>query len=104
METNVQPVKVVESNNFLMYTLHDVVIKSGPCKGLRSSHTVYVFSYLFYMYTFLCKSTFGCLRKSCSLTPSCAFMLLLKKYTRVAGDELCILFERFAMDVCHTLL
>lgn len=32
METNVQPVKVVESNNFLMYTLHDVVIKSAPCK------------------------------------------------------------------------
>uniref|UniRef100_A0AAX7UCA1 Collagen alpha-1(XII) chain n=1 Tax=Astatotilapia calliptera TaxID=8154 RepID=A0AAX7UCA1_ASTCA len=30
METNVQPVKVVESNNFLMYTLHDVVIKSPP--------------------------------------------------------------------------
>lgn len=79
METNVQPVKVVESNNFLMYTLHDVVIKSAPCKGLRSSHTVYVFSYLFYMYTFLCKSTFGCLRKSCSLTPSCAFILLLEK-------------------------
>lgn len=50
METNVQPVKVVESNNFLMYTLHDVVIKSAPCKGLRSSHTVYVFSFILHVH------------------------------------------------------
>lgn len=36
----------------------------------------------------------------CSSAFSC-ITLPVKKYTRVSGDKLCILFMRFAMDVCH---
>lgn len=39
METNVHPVKVVESNNFLMYTLHDVIASlCGPVASVCVFH------------------------------------------------------------------
>lgn len=46
METTVQSIKVVEPNNFLMYMMHDAVIKSSvKARGLV---TLYMFSCIYF--------------------------------------------------------
>lgn len=89
MEITVQPVKVVEPNNFLMYTMHE-------CK--RSFHTVFL--YLFSVYTLsLLQSIWKVFSSSgviFVLSWLQAFSRIappMKKYTRVSGDDLCILFK-----------
>lgn len=49
METTIQSIKVVEPNNFLMYIMHDAVIKSARRKGVWPCHTVYcMFSCIYF--------------------------------------------------------
>lgn len=46
MEITIQSIKVVETNNFLMYMMHDAVIKSSlKARGL-------VTLYMFFLYLF----------------------------------------------------
>lgn len=106
METTVQSIKVVQQNNFLMYMMHDAVIKSSvKARGLV---TLYMFSCIYFqVHTFLTLAHLNSLFSVRVILFCYVFlciMLPMKKYTRVSSDELCILFKRFAMDVCHSLL
>lgn len=109
METTVQSIKVVEPNNFLMYMMHGAVIESSvKARGLA---TLYMFSCIyFHEHTFSVivelSSPLFFLVSTVVFVLSCLLMhyAAKKKYTRVSSDELCMLFKRFAMDVCHRLV
>lgn len=105
MDVTVQPIKVVEPNNFLMYMMHDATIESSiktcgvvplyMCSCIYL--TVHTFFFIVHLDSLL-------VFRVIVFMPFLCIMLPKKKYTRVSSDELCILFKRFAMDVCHSLV
>lgn len=98
MENSVQPVQVVEPNNFLMYT-PCMSVGACPHLTLRVRALASVFLYLPE-----CTRLRGLFQR---LRPF--YTSRMKKYTSVFGHQLCVLlfflfffFKWFATDVCHS--
>lgn len=117
---SLESIKVVEPNNFLMYN-HAWRCDQVECVRARGLVTLCMFSCIHFSVhphshphlpaptspSLCCKSdrSLWCLDSFCALMHSCAFLKKKKKkYTRVPADDLCILFKRFAMDVCQSLV
>lgn len=89
MENTVRSVKVVEPNNFLMYTMHE-------CQSARSSRAVCLSSCIYInVHTFSALVHLkGRLHSFC--------VSRMKKYTSVCGHQLCISFLNGLQWMCAT--
>lgn len=91
MENTVRSVKVVEPNNFLMYTMHE-------CQSARSSHAVCLSSCIY-----INVHTFSALVHLKGLSSVYIHPVSrMKKYTSVCGHQLCISFLNGLQWMCAT--